>query len=157
MSAGSPGGAVPVIAAGTNKRFFHEVATTASPEAVWRQWMDVANWRTWDQGLQNAAADKPLALGVRGKIVDRSGRVSNFTVTEFVPGKSYAFATGLPGARLVVRRVILTDGAMTRFRHEVHFEGLLAGIFASKFGPDFRAKLPPTMQALAARAERGAQ
>ena len=55
-------------------------------------------------------------------------------------------------ARRVVRRSFVGT-APTRFRHKVLFEGFLAGFWAARFGPRFRAELPLTMEALAALAE----
>lgn len=140
------------IAAGTNRAFSHTAATAASPEAVWRLWTDPATWKDWDRGLKDASAEGPLRLGATGRIVPLSGPPARFDVTEYDEGRSYAFATRLPLARLVVRRLFVGT-APTRFRHEVSFEGFLAGFWAAQFGPRFRAELPPTMEALAALAE----
>lgn len=140
------------LAQGTNSAFSHEETTTAPPEAVWSAWMDVATWPTWDKGLKGARADGPLALGVSGAITPLSGPDAAFKVTAYQQGVSYAFTTELPLARLTVTRTLI--GAQpTRFRHDVAFAGLLGGFWAGQFGPGFRAALPPSMEALAARAE----
>ena len=141
-----------VLAQGTNAAFSHEVTSAAPPEAVWVVWMDVSNWPTWDKGLKGARTEAPLALGTTGTIVPLSGPESQFKVTAFQPGVSYAFTTALPLAQLTVTRTIIGQNP-TRFRHDVRFEGALAGVWAGQFGPGFRAALPPTMEAVAARAE----
>lgn len=139
---------------GDNKSFSYEVTTTASLAAIWALWTDVTTWKQWDKGLKDATADRPFALGVRGKITPLSGPSSSFEITEFESQRSYTFVTGLPLAKLTVRRVIIGTKP-TRFRHEVSFSGALGGTWAKRFGPSFRAALPPTMRTLAKLAEGG--
>lgn len=141
------------LAAGTNRAFHYEVATSASPAAVWRLWMDVPGWGRWDRGLKSATSSGPIKAGATGKIVPLSGPSSNFKVTDFAPGTAYAFATSLPLATLTVRRTIAATTPRTIIRHDVQFSGPAAGFWAARFGPGFRAALPPTMQRLAALAE----
>ena len=140
------------LAQGTNRAFSHTVATKASAEAVWRLWTDVSTWKDWDKGLKDAELEGPIAQGARGRIMPLSGPASRFEVTEFTEGSSYAFETRLPFARLIVRRSFVSREPVV-FRHEVSFEGALAGFWAGRFGPGFRAQLPPTMEALAVLAE----
>jgi hypothetical protein len=140
-----------VIAEGTNRRFSHTITTQADASRIWQLWMDVPGWKNWDKGLKDANVSAPLALGVRGQIIPLSGPAANFHVSAYEEGISYAFATALPLARLIVRRTIVGTNP-TRFTHEVSFEGLLAGFWAGRFGPGFRQALPPTMAALAALA-----
>jgi len=139
-------------AQGSNTAFRHEITTDAPPDAVWRLWMDVATWASWDQGLKNARADAPLALNVTGIITPQNGPDARFVVTAFDPGRSYAFTTALPLATLTVTRTI-TGEHPTRFRHDVRFAGILGAFWAAQLGPTFRAALPPTMDAIRARAE----
>lgn len=143
------------IAAGTDRVFHHDLTTTASPAAIWRMWMDVSDWGRWDLGLRSASSAAPLKAGVMGRLLPLSGPASNFAVTEFVPGITYAFATSLPLATLTVRRTIVAISPQTVIRHDVAFSGPLAGFWAARLGPGFRAALPPTMQRLAGIAEAG--
>lgn len=140
------------IAAGTNRSFHHEVSTSASAAAVWRLWTDASTWKDWDQGLKDASLSGAMSLGSKGTILPKSGPASRFVVTEWTEGKSYAFKTSLPLASLTVRRTLM-ETSPVRFRHEVSFDGLLAGFWANQFGPQFRAALPPTMREIARLAE----
>ena len=139
---------------GTDRAFSYEVTTTASPDRVWSLWTDVSTWKIWDKGLKDAELGEPMRRGSKGKIIPLSGPSASFTVTEFDPKISYAFVTDLPLAKLTVRRTIVGTSP-TRFRHDVAFSGALAGTFAKRFGPGFRAALPPTMREIAALAESG--
>lgn len=139
-------------AAGTNRHFHHSTTTTAPQADVWRQWTDVTTWKHWDQGLADAIIDGPFVEGAQGTIVPNTGRHATFTIVEFDPGRSYAFETKLPGARLRIRRDFV-DGPDTTFRHVVSFEGPLAGIWSALLGRGFRRQLPGSMRLLAEQAE----
>jgi uncharacterized protein YndB with AHSA1/START domain len=41
----------------------YNVETTASPEAVWRLWADVAGWPTWNRDIETIEIDGPFAAG----------------------------------------------------------------------------------------------
>ncbi len=140
---------------GTNRAFSYEVTTTAPVDRIWTLWTDVSTWQQWDQGLRDAELSEPMRNGAKGKIIPLSGPSASFTVTAFDPQQSYTFVTNLPLAKLTVRRTIVGTSP-TRFRHDVSFSGPMGGIFANRFGPRFRAALPPTMRAIAALAESGA-
>ena len=140
------------LAEGTNRAFSHSLETSASADQVWQLWTEVSTWKDWDEGLKDAEMDGTMALGSKGRIIPLSGPSSGFEVTEFSDGNAYAFATRLPFARLIVRRVFVSREP-TVFQHEVSFEGALAGFWASRFGPQFREALPSTMEALSALAE----
>ena len=143
------------VAAGTNTLFRHSVTVKAPPERIWSIWMDVANWPTWDTELKQAATDKPLALGVAGKVITKNGTASGFKVVSFMPQMpkpTYAFETLLPSATLTVTRSLVQQGSSTVFTHEVAFGGEKGAFFADQFGPGFRAALPQVMENIAAQA-----
>jgi Polyketide cyclase / dehydrase and lipid transport len=153
----------PVIAAGTNHAFYHEVTTSAPPNAVWAVWTDVAGWGRWDKGLKSASLDGPFVTGARGTLTPLSGPNARFVVREVRQGESYRFTTALPFASLSVTRTIVSSGvssgqnASTVFRHDVRFDGLLGGFWAKRYGPGFRAALPPTMVGISTLAQANAQ
>lgn len=152
-----PSSTEPAPAEGTNRAFHASLRTAASPEAVWRVWMDVPGWKAWDEGLKDARLAEPgapMKLGTRGTVTPKSGPDSAFAVTAFEEGARYAFETRLPLATLTVERSI-TSRAPTEFRHDVSFSGPLAFLWSRLFGPGFRRALPPTLRAIGRIAESG--
>lgn len=142
----------PGQAQGSKGHFRYQLETSASPEAIWDVWMDVAGWKNWDLGLEDARSG-PLGLHVEGTVVPRSGPEAKFVVTEFDETKhTYAFQNNLPGGRLTVRRTVVSTSP-TVIEHEVEFSGLTGWLFAQLLGGGFRQALPPTMHKLAAIAE----
>lgn len=133
---------------GTNRSFRHAEETSLTAAELWAHWMDVSNWGSWDLGLDRATADGPIALGSTGTIFPRRGRPAPFTVIEFDEGSRYAFETSLPGAKLVVRRLIVSTEPTT-FAHQVSFEGMAAPVWAALLGGGFRKVLPDAMKRLA--------
>ncbi|MEM7220442.1 MAG: polyketide cyclase [Pseudomonadota bacterium] len=139
---------------GSNRDFSYQLQTNASADAIWGVWMDVANWKDWDLGLKDARSE-PLALGIQGTVVPRSGPESKFKVTEFNESTyTYAFENNLPGGRLTVCRTIISTSP-TIIEHRVTFSGLTGWLFGRIMGGGFKMALPPTMHKLAEIAEGG--
>nr|WP_297919263.1 SRPBCC family protein [uncultured Allomuricauda sp.] len=137
----------------SNKHFWNTVETSATPEKIWAIWTDVPNWKKWDTGLKDAELEEPFGLNAKGKIISLQGRKSRFKVTQFEPGESYTFKTKLPFGALYVKRFLESEEDTTYFTHEVWFTGLAAGIFAKRFGPEFRNMLPEVMEKIKILAE----
>lgn len=133
----------------SNRRFFHTIHTTATPESIWNIWTDVPAWKAWDSGLRDASIDGEFCLGQSGTVISLEGRKSTFTITDYIAGSAYTFSTKLPLAALHVRRHLHVDGKETVFTHEVWFTGLAGGIFARLFGKKFRDMLPDVMEKVA--------
>ncbi|MEM6326023.1 MAG: SRPBCC family protein [Bacteroidota bacterium] len=136
------------VAEGTNHAFSHTLVTTASPDEVWRLWTDPDTWPAWDTELDSASLDGPWREGARGRLQPLSGPSSSFSVTA-VSERETAFSTRFPlGALRVVRRWEPVSDTQIAITHEVSFVGFSGRIFASRFGPRFRAALPQVMARL---------
>jgi len=136
------------------RHFWHSIETSASPEHIWEIWTDVATWKDWDSGLQDAEMEDAFALNSKGVILSLDGRKARFKVVAYQPGQSYTYKTRLPLGGLYVKRTLSERNGQTVFTHEVWFSGLTKGIFAKALGADFMQKLPGAMQALQTIAER---
>ena len=67
----------------SNRHFWHTVETTASPETIWKIWVDVPNWEQWDKGLKTATLNGDFQLKARGQITSLEGRKTKFKVVAF--------------------------------------------------------------------------
>lgn len=145
--------AVPALAQQSNTRFSHTVETSALPEAIWRIWTDVPNWKMWDDGLKAAELNGPFAAGANGVLIPDKGPKSTFTLTEVASGQSYTFRTKLPLGALHVRRFLTIQNGKTAFTHEIWFTGLTKGIFGRALGRNYRKILPDVMEKIRRIAE----
>lgn len=140
-------------AQGSSKHFQHTLKTTAPASEVWRIWTDVAQWHTWDTGLQQASLAGPFRKGAEGTLISTQGRKTKFVVTKVDEGTSYTFKTRLPLGSLQITRSLVTEDNVVLFTHEVRFKGLTGGMFAKMLGKGFREMLPGAMETIKRQAE----
>ncbi|MFI9816299.1 SRPBCC family protein [Saccharothrix variisporea] len=129
--------------------FEHSVEGSASVEAVWGLWSDVARWTEWDGDLESIELDGPFDAGTRGRMVMPGQPVIEFVLTEVVPGKGFTDETTV-------------QGAVLRFAHEVEAVGagrvkvthrlVVEGAAAEEFGPVVAEGLPEAVERLVALA-----
>jgi hypothetical protein len=70
--------------------------TTASPEAIWELWADVANRTRWDEGLEWARIDGPFQQGASGQVKLRDQPTRRFEIIECQPMRRYTDRFFLP-------------------------------------------------------------
>ena len=140
-------------AQGSIKHFQHTVRTTALATEIWRIWTDVAQWHTWDTGLQQASLSGSFREGAKGTLVSNQGRQTAFVITQVDEGVSYTFKTRLPLGSLHITRSLVAESDTILFTHEVRFRGLTGGLFARKFGKGFQHMLPGAMENIRQQAE----
>ncbi|MCB0941263.1 MAG: SRPBCC family protein [Mycobacterium sp.] len=93
----------------------HVDAPTAT---VWRLLVDLDAWPRWGPTVHRAALEdaEELGRGVRGRVWTPVGLSLPFTITEFVPGRRWAWTVaGVPATAHEVR----PDGRGCRVRFEV--------------------------------------
>lgn len=99
---------------GVRKRMLTvERRVAAPPESAWRVLTDLDAWPRWGPSVRRAEldGDGPLALGSRGKVWTPVGIALPFVVTEFEPGREWAWQVGgIPATR----HSVLPDGAGCR-------------------------------------------
>lgn len=138
----------------TNKHFSNTLETTATASEIWEIWTDVPNWKNWDIGLKDASLAGNFTLKAKGKILSLEGKKSNFKIVAYEKGKSYTFKTNLPFGGVYVKRYLSLKNGKVFFTHEVWFSGLAGGVFAKRFGPNFKKMLPTAMQNIKEIAEK---
>jgi uncharacterized protein YndB with AHSA1/START domain len=70
-------------------------------DAVWQLLVDLDDWPRWGPTVQRAELDGGvLALGTKGRVWTPIGLPLPFEITEFVPGRSWAWqVAGVPATR----------------------------------------------------------
>jgi len=118
--------------------------TTASAEAVWNVWTDVANWKEWDYQLEYARIDK-FADGYTGVMKSKRAKEFPFFVEK---SKKYkmTITIKLPLATLRINRNIMKLNRGCAFTHETSFEGFLGQAYGLIFERRFKKELPIVME-----------
>ena len=132
--------------------FQHVVDTTASPEAVWRLYSDVATWPAWDDAVERVALDGPFEPGAVGTFKLHGQDPLEFRLVEVQPLRGFMDETSIPGGVVRFRHTIATlDDGRLRLTHAVEIEAPAA--VAEQIGALITAGVPETMTRLAALAQ----
>ncbi len=131
----------------------HTLETTTSPESIWRRWVNVQGWPDWDDGVEWATLQGPLAVGASGVIKWWGERVA-FRVTEFVEGRSFTCKGRKLGTDFAFVHRLEPCSLGTKLTHRVEATGPLAWLLGLTLGRRIRESLPRAARKLAHLAER---
>ncbi|WP_198342241.1 SRPBCC family protein [Pedobacter psychrophilus] len=137
----------------TDYQFSHTDSTSAKTHKIWQVWINVQNWKQWDEGLKEAVLEGEFAVGTKGKLIPYKGPKSKFIISEIEPNKSYTFKTKIPFGWLIIKRTLAVKNDKTYFTHNVEFTGILKKILGRKLGKNYRAMLPIVMDKIKQIAE----
>ena len=131
------------------------IETTASPEAIWRLWSDVAGWPEWNADIEHIEISGPFAAGSTISMTPVGQDPVELRIAEAV--KPDLFVDGAEVANVVVRtvhRVERLDGDRNRIVYRMEINGPAADDVSPELGPQISADFPATLAALARQAER---
>jgi hypothetical protein len=132
--------------------------TSATSEAVWRQWKDVPNRTQWDEGLEWARIDGDFATGTRGEVKVKGQPPRRFEILEARPPTTYIDRFFLPlGAKMDWLHSVEDVGDNQRrvtFRIEV--SGPTSLVLTPIMKHILRSEIPATVDKLVEIAEQGA-
>jgi len=131
------------------------IETTASPEAIWRLWSDVAGWPEWNADIEHIEISGPFAAGSTISMTPVGQDPVELRIAEAV--KPDLFVDEAEVANVVVRtvhRVERLDGDRNRIVYRMEINGPAADDVSPELGPQISADFPATLAALARQAER---
>jgi uncharacterized protein YndB with AHSA1/START domain len=126
------------------------IATTASPQALWRLFEDVAGWTNWNAGIERVALRGRFASGSTFDMQPPGMDAFTSTLRDVRPGAGFVDETVLDGTRFLVSHELhpLPSGG-TRVTYSIQVEGP----DAATLGPLVSADFPEVLAALRALAE----
>jgi hypothetical protein len=127
------------------------IDTTASPQAVWRLFEDVANWPAWNAGIERIALHGAFAAGTTFSMQPPGMEEFTSTLIDVRPGAAFVDETLIEGTRFIVFHELAplpSGGTRITYRTEVTGPG------EAEMGPMVTADFPDVLAALKARAER---
>ncbi|MEU5878501.1 SRPBCC family protein [Spirillospora sp. NPDC047279] len=136
----------------------HEVTVTidASPATVWRLLADVTGWPDMTASVDRVelVTDAPFGEGSQARVHQPRLPAAVWTVTEFVPEKSFTWESRSPGVTTTGAHYLTTnpDGTVT-VRLALRQSGPLAPLFALLAGRLTRRYVGMEAQGLKAKAE----
>ena len=127
------------------------IATTASPQVLWRLFEDVAGWTNWNAGIERIALDGPFAAGSTFEMKAPGMDAFHSTLRDVRPHQGFVDETVLDDTRFLVSHELhaLPSGG-TRVIYAIRVEGPEA----ATLGPLVTADFPEVLAALKALAER---
>ena len=127
------------------------IATTATQEALWRLFEDVAGWTNWNAGIEHVALDGPFASGSTFEMKAPGMDAFRSTLRDVRPNAGFVDETVLEATRFLVSHELqkLPSGG-TRVTYAITVEGPEA----ATLGPLVTADFPEVLAALKALAER---
>ena len=131
------------------------IETTASPEAIWRLWSDVAGWPEWNADIEHIEISGRFAAGSTISMTPVGQDPVELRIAEAV--KPDLFVDEAEVANVVVRtvhRVERLDGDRNRIVYRMEINGPAADDVGPELGPQISADFPATLAALARQAER---
>ena len=114
--------------------FSIQVEIAASPARVWEVLSDGERWAEWTPSVTSVQIfDKPLRVGSRAMIRQPKVPPGMFKITALEPGKSFTWASGIPGIIYVhARHSIEPAPAGTRATLAIRFDGLFGGVMGKR-------------------------
>jgi uncharacterized protein YndB with AHSA1/START domain len=132
--------------------FQHSVETSATPEAVWRLYSDVATWPAWDDAVERVTLDDAFAPSAVGTFKLHGQDPLDFRLLEVEPQRGFTDETSIAGGVVRFRhRIEPLDGGRVRLTHAVEIEA--PAPVAEQIGAHITAGVPETMIRLAELAE----
>jgi len=129
------------------------ITSTATPDAFFAEWADMASWPEWNLDTEWVRLDGPFVEGATGTLKPKGGPKVPFVVATLVDGEEFTDVSRLIGAKLTFRHLVAVADGRTSVSVEVSMAGPLAPVWRLILGKDLRASLLPDLERLARRAE----
>jgi hypothetical protein len=132
----------------------HTIETTATPEAIWRQWSDVDRWPEWNGDIERIELDGPFAAGSWITMTPVGQEPVELRIAEALGPEQFVDEADL--GEIVVRTmhcVERLDQGRARITYRMEITGPAADTLGPEIGPQISGDFPQVLAALAERAE----
>jgi uncharacterized protein YndB with AHSA1/START domain len=131
------------------------IESTASPEAIWRLWSDVAGWPGWNADIEQIEISGPFAAGSTISMTPVGQEPIELRIAEAVEPELFVDEADL--GEVVVRtvhRVDRIEGGRSQVTYRMEIDGPAADTVGPELGPQISGDFPEVLAALVERAER---
>jgi hypothetical protein len=132
------------------------VASTASPDKVWKIWSDMSTWGDWNPNVSTMDWQGGFASETSGVMNTRAGQHHKMRLVDVVPGRSFALETSVvPLTMFRFNCRIESVGGETKIGQYVEVKGPLGPILGGMLGPQVSKEFGTLLSNLAKKAESG--
>lgn len=137
-------------------KFTSAIAITCPPAEVFDLYLRVNEWPAWTASVTSVERLEPgpLRVGARTRLQQPRLPVSEWVVTELVPGELFTWETSGPGLRTIGRHLIQPRAAGCLAVAELEQRGALAPLIGALTGKITRRYLQMESHGLKERCER---
>jgi hypothetical protein len=132
----------------------HSVETSASPEAIWRLWSDVAGWPDWNDDIERIEISGAFAVGSIISMTPIGQDPVELRVAEVSEPDLFIDEADL--GDVIVRtahRIDRLDDDRSLVTYRMEITGPKADSIGPKLGPEISSDFPETLSALVERAQ----
>jgi uncharacterized protein YndB with AHSA1/START domain len=132
----------------------HSIETTATPEAIWRQWSDVDRWPDWNGDIERIELEGPFAAGSRITMTPTGQEPIELRIAEAVEPELFVDEADL--GEILVRtthRVEQLEERRARVTYRMEITGPAADTVGPQVGPEISGDFPQVLAELKERAE----
>jgi hypothetical protein len=132
----------------------HSVETTADPEAIWRQWANVAEWPEWNGDVERIELRGPFAVDSTISMTPVGDDPIDLRIAEATEPELFVDEAEL--GDVVVRTIHRVDRIAddrTRVTYRMVITGPAADQLGPQIGPEISGDFPEVLAALVERAE----
>ncbi len=130
------------------------IKTNATREQIWNLWVDVENWKKWDNEVEFSQLNGNFEKGTYGILKTYKSPKAKFQIVLAKELEEFTTRSFLPLTQMdFIHKINEKDGEIY-ITHGVKISGLLTFLFSRIIGQKILKELPKTMENLSKMAEK---
>jgi hypothetical protein len=129
-----------------NVKFYAAYTATAesSIHDIWAIWVDVNNWKNWDNGIAHTEIRDSFKVGNKFSLTPQGGEPVEITLKTVTQGEEFSDEAVLPFGTIRNAHRVKAVGKKIQLTHEIHadIDKEAAGFFAKEVWPHMQSGLP---------------
>ena len=133
----------------------HSAETTASRQAIWSVWRNVADWGSWNGDIEAIELRGPFAEGSTISMTPAGQDPVHLRLADVRENERFVDEAEFPGITVrTIHRLDQLDEHRLRVTYRMEITGPAAEEMGPQLGPQISADFPETIEALIERATR---
>jgi hypothetical protein len=120
----------------------------ASKEKIWSIWIDVENWKRWDDSVEYSRLNGDFSNGTQGYIKTLNGPKSSFNLIDCIENRSFTSRSKLPLCTMDFVHEIVEENNTLKIKHSIKIYGLLEFVFKNVIGVNAAKSIPIAVKKL---------